>query len=144
MVLLVGLHHALQFKQSLKPSTLEVNQRKKFLKGFKGLITTYKPQIFVDESPDTSNPDLLALCPGRICVDIPHEEKMRQNLYIRRNEATLCPFVDTKREEYWRNKIEGIIAGHSSARVLLMCGINHLYRFTAKPMSFPDMLLASV
>jgi hypothetical protein len=99
--------------------------------------------MFVDESPDTSDPALLNLCPGRICVDIPHEEKIRQNLYIRRTETTLCPYIDGRREAYWKSMIDQQVHTRQRRRILMLCGLNHLYAFPAKPKSFPELLRAA-
>lgn len=142
-VLLVGLNHTLQFRESEGASFLEAQQRRKFLARFGELIASFEPDLFADESPDTSHQGLLALCFPRVCIDIPHEQKLVERLYVGRDEKTLCPYVDGRREQYWKARIDDEVGRRSCSRVLMTCGSNHLYAFPAKPLSFPALLSGS-
>jgi hypothetical protein len=143
-VLVVGLHHVYQYKESLAPAPQEKSQRAKFTARMKTLIETFQPTAILDESPDTANADLLALYPANAvtaCVDIPFAVKLRANFMVSRPEdGSLCPYVDDLREKCWERGIRRAIAGQQNARVVMLCGAQHLYSFPTKPLSFIQRL----
>lgn len=143
-VLVVGLHHVYQYKEGLNPSRKEKDQRAKFTARMEALIGNVSPTVIADESPDTSNVDLVALYPAhavKACVDIPFAVKLRANFMVSRPEdGSLCPYVDDLREKFWERGIRRAIAGRKNARVVMLCGAQHLYSFPAKPLSFIQRL----
>jgi hypothetical protein len=143
-VLVIGLHHVYQYKEGLNPSEKEKLQRARFTDRMKTLIDDFHPTVIADESPDTANLDLLALYPAnavKTCVAIPSEVMLRANLMVARPEdGSLCPYVDDLREKFWERGIRRAVAGPQNARVLMLCGAQHLLSFPTKPLNFVQRL----
>jgi hypothetical protein len=140
---LVGLNHTYQYKQAVNASELERSQRRHFAQYVRDVTAKFQPTIIADESPDTSNVELLASYPDtalKLCVDIPFEVKVKSNLMVGRPEGELCPYVDDLREKFWQRRLRHVAAGHPQARILMFCGAQHLYAFPHKPFSFVDRL----
>ena len=112
--------------------------------GVKRLIDDFVPTIIADESPDTSNVELLVVYPAeaqRLCVDIPFSVKVKSNLMVARHEdGSLCPYVDDLRGEILGAQIAHAAAGKPDSRILMFCGTQHLYSFPAKLFSFVHRL----
>ena len=93
-IFLIGLNHTYQYKQAINASPLERAQRQQFRDYVRDVIAELQPTIIADESPDTSNMELLGLYPDsalKVCVDIPFEVKVRSNLMVGRPDGELCP-----------------------------------------------------
>lgn len=142
-VFVLGLNHIYQYKQALNPSELERGQRQHFTHYVNDLIGRFQPTVIADESPDTSNVELLASYPHaalQLCVDIPFEVKVKSNLMVDRPQGELCPYVDDLREKFWERQLRHAAAGNPHSRILMLCGAQHLYAFPCKPLSFIDHL----
>ena len=78
----------------------------------------------------------------KMFFDVPHDLKVKHNLYIRRamrhNEEVLCPYVDSLRERYWARRLSHVANSQIDPRILMLCGANHLYGSEAKPIGFPE------
>lgn len=140
-IFILGIHHTYQFAESEHPSDLERQQREKFNVRIRKLVSEFEPNIFADESPDTNNLELLSLFPQEpICVDVPFARKVERGLFVGRPPDTLCPYIDGIRERFWRWKLYRATKDRPWARVLLLCGAQHLYKYSTKPISLPDQL----
>ncbi len=70
-IFLIGLNHIYQYKQAINASPLERAQRQQFRDYVRDVIAEFQPTIIADESPDTSNAELLELYPDtalKVCV----------------------------------------------------------------------------
>lgn len=142
-IFLIGLNHTYQYKQAINASPLERAQRQQFRDYVRDVIAELQPTIIADESPDTSNMELLGLYPDsalKVCVDIPFEVKVRSNLMVGRPDGELCPYVDDLREKFWERRLRHAAATQPQARILMFCGAQHLYSFPRKHISFLDRL----
>jgi hypothetical protein len=142
-ILVIGLNHTYQYKQAINASELERAQRQRFRDYVREVISKLQPTIIADESPDTSNVELLALYPDtalKVCVDIPFEVKVKSNLMVGRPDGELCRYVDDLREKFWERRLRHAAATRSQPSILMFCGAQHLYPSTRKPVSFVDLL----
>jgi hypothetical protein len=142
-IFLIGLNHTYQYKQAINAAHLERAQRQQFRDYVKDVIARLQPTIVADESPDTSNVELLALYPDtalKVCVDIPFDVKVKSNLMVGRLDGELCPYVDELREKFWERRLRQAAATQSEPRILMFCGAQHLYSTALKPVSFIDLL----
>jgi hypothetical protein len=147
-ILLVGLIHRYQWRESSSPSPLEHEQRKKFIERIKKEVRQFQPNIVVDETPDTDNEELLGLLPTRpVPVDISDARKLERKFDIERCIHFVCPYVDSIRERYWRYRLHCLIKdfctkNDSTPRILMFVGALHLEAsFERKP--FPDLLISA-
>jgi hypothetical protein len=142
-IFLIGLNHTYQYKQAINAAHSERTQRQQFRDYVRYVIAKLQPTIIADESPDTSNVELLALYPDtalKLCVDIPFEVKVKSNLMVGRPDGELCPYVDDLREKLWERRLRHAAATQRPARFLMFCGAQHLYSSPRKPVSFLDRL----
>lgn len=144
-ILLVGLDHRYQWRESVSPTTLEHEQRKKFIGRITQEIKQFQPNIVVDETPDTDNEKLLALLPvPPVPVDISDTRKLERQFDIERSIHFVCPYVDSIRERYWRYRLHCLVTdfwakNQSAPRVLMFVGALHL-EASFQRKSFPDQL----
>jgi hypothetical protein len=140
-LLIVGVTHQHQWRESTTPSQLERDQRKQFIESISGFINTFRPTIILDEVPDTDNEALLNTLPSRpISVDIPSHRKLERKFNVERSMHFLCPYIDSIRERFWRWCIHQITKKFWNARVLIFIGAKHLGPIGYKSITFPDLM----
>jgi hypothetical protein len=140
-ILVVGLHHAYQWREALRPSPLEREQRRRFRERIQQNVHKFQPNIIADETPDSDNPELLGLLPiSPVQVDISQARKQARGFTVERSIHFPCPYVDAIRERYWRLRLYHLIKAHSNPRVLMFVGALHLKWSYIKPITFPDLL----
>lgn len=145
-ILVVGLNHIYQLDESLEPSALETAQRRFFVSLIRESVEDFRPTVIADENPDTTNRELLLVYPSnaeRICVDIPSDKKDEHGLWIGRGNPPneiLCPDIDALRERYWKRQLLRSCNARPAARVLMLCGANHLYPSVGRALGFPQLL----
>jgi len=140
-IFLLGIPHAYQWREGVPPSELELEQRHRFIQRVRDIVQSFRPNIIADETPDTDNADLLGLLPSApVPIDIPEAKKAERGFGIVRNMPCVCPFVDSVRERYWRNRLHQLVSTHSQPRVLLFVGALHLESCFERP-SFADLLM---
>jgi hypothetical protein len=85
-LLIVGVTHQHQWRESTTPSQLERDQRKQFIESISGFVNTFRPSIILDEVPDTDNEALLNTLPSRpISIDIPSHRKLERKFNVERS-----------------------------------------------------------
>jgi hypothetical protein len=105
-ILLVGVVHHYQWLEGSQASALEREQRGRFTQRIQQLVKEFRPNLILDETPDTDNAGLLAVLPDRpIAIDIPASKKRERGFNIERSIHFLCPYVDAIRERYWRRNL---------------------------------------
>ncbi len=140
-LLVVGLVHQHQWLEGDNPTTLELEQRRKFISRMNELVERFRPTLVLDEIPDADNRDLLALLPHRpIPIDIPAETKLEKEFNIARARELLCPYIDSIRERSWLHRIYLETKFLWQPRVLIFIGATHLKLFFYKTLSFPELL----
>jgi hypothetical protein len=140
-ILLVGIMHQYQWRESSIPSQLEQSQRSRFVERVREIVRNFQPNVVADETPDTDNPQLLAILPTRpVPVDIPHERKLSRRFDIRRSFRFVCPYVDSVRERYWRHRLHHLVIGRPEPRVLMFIGALHLEGCFQR-IAFPELLM---
>jgi hypothetical protein len=75
-----------------------------------------------------------------IPMDIPQTRKVAKHFNIGRPIHCACPYVDSIRERYWRQRLYHLIKERPTARALMFVGAFHLKSFLPKPMTFLDLL----
>jgi hypothetical protein len=139
-IMIVGLAHPYQWLKGVPPSPLEIDQRQRFIDRVQAIIQRFQPNIVADETPDTDNPELLALLPMKpIPIDIPELRKQSRRFNIQRCIHFVCPYVDSVRERYWRFRLHHLVKGHPNPQVLMFTGAKHLDPCFER-ISFPDLL----
>jgi hypothetical protein len=140
-ILLVGLVHQYQWLEGLHPHLLEAEQRRQFTQRIQQLVEEFRPNVILDETPDTDNAELLGVLPiPPIAIDIPPTRKRERGFNVERSVHFLCPYVDAIRERYWRHRLYLLVKGLSNARVLMLIGAKHLESSYIKPLAFPELL----
>jgi len=141
---LIGLDHRLQYDEALNPSRIEVEQRHHFVQRIRILLEEFRPTLIADESAHTTYAPFVKLFAHlpTFCVEIPDEirdDPMRK-LIVGRDGERLCPYVDSRRERFWRWRIFQHTKNDPSARVLMWLGAAHLHSTSEKLVSFPELL----
>lgn len=140
-IFLLGLNHPYQWRVGSAPSQLEIDERHRFIRRVHDIVQSFRPNIIADETPDTDNPDLLGLLPSApIPIDVPDGRKAQRGFSITRSIHYVCPFVDSVRERYWRNRLHQLVRTHPQPRVLMFVGALHLESCFGRS-SFADLLM---
>jgi hypothetical protein len=145
-IYLVGLDHRLQWDEATNASGLETEQRRLFINRVRELLDEFRPNLIADESGYTSYAPFRALYADipTTCVEIPQairNDPERRLVVARAKKGdTLCPFVDSRRECFWRWRIFQASKNKPDARIMMWLGAAHLHAIPEKPLSFPKLL----